>query len=53
MAGSKEATERARLKQKIKRTAEKLGANMVGFANVERWEEFDHVEPEFFLIVFC
>ena len=40
--------EKSKLKQKIKRTAEKLGANMVGFANVERWEEFKHTEPEFY-----
>ncbi|MBR1813226.1 MAG: epoxyqueuosine reductase [Lachnospiraceae bacterium] len=34
------ADERAKLKQKIKREAKKLGINLIGFANVGRWEEY-------------
>ena len=33
------AQERARLKQRLKREADKLGINLIGFANVDRWPE--------------
>lgn len=36
--------EKAILKQKIKRLAARLGVNLVGFANVERWEEAGEVD---------
>lgn len=32
--------EKADFKRKIKREAQKLGINKIGFANVERWSEF-------------
>lgn len=35
------------LKQKIKREAAKLGINLTGFANVERWDEYADVSEEF------
>jgi len=37
----------AEFKRKIKRKAHSLGANLVGVANVERWESEHHNEPEF------
>jgi O-acetylhomoserine (thiol)-lyase len=39
---------RAELKQKIKREAGKLGMNLTGFANVERWEEYGEIGRAFF-----
>ncbi len=42
------AKQKAALKQKIKRAADRLGANIVGVANVERWEEYRLTEPEFY-----
>lgn len=36
------------LKGKIKREAKKLGINLIGFADVERWEEEKDVGREFF-----
>lgn len=41
------ARERAVLKQKIKREAFRLGANLIGFANVERWPEMGEVEKDY------
>ena len=38
---------RARLKQRIKREAAKLGINLVGFAGVERWKEYHDLPEEF------
>ncbi|MBR1672117.1 MAG: epoxyqueuosine reductase [Fretibacterium sp.] len=38
---------RSRLKQKIKREAAKLGINLTGFANVERWKEYHDLPEEF------
>lgn len=42
------ANERSKLKQKVKREAKKLGVNLIGFANVERWEQYKYTEPEFY-----
>lgn len=42
------ADARSKLKQKIKRDAERLGINKIGFANVERWEKYKYTEPEFY-----
>lgn len=42
------AKEKSNLKQKLKREAKKLGVNLVGFANVERWEEYKYTGPEFY-----
>lgn len=42
------ATERAELKKKIKREAKKLGINLIGFANVERWENAGEIGREYF-----
>jgi O-acetylhomoserine (thiol)-lyase len=39
---------RAELKQKIKREAKKLGMNLIGVANVERWEEYGETGRAFF-----
>jgi O-acetylhomoserine (thiol)-lyase len=36
------------LKRKIKREATKLGMNLVGVADVRRWEEYGEIGPEFF-----
>ncbi|MDR2179078.1 MAG: 4Fe-4S binding protein [Synergistaceae bacterium] len=41
-------TVRTELKQKIKREAKKLGMNLVGFAGVERWEEYGETDRAFF-----
>ncbi|MBR1686070.1 MAG: epoxyqueuosine reductase [Clostridia bacterium] len=38
----------SQLKQKIKRKALSLGANLVGFAGVERWSEQQLTAPEFY-----
>ena len=38
------AREKALLKQKLKRQAGRLGINLIGFANVERWEEAGEVD---------
>lgn len=43
-----EASAKAELKRKIKREAKKLGINLIGFANVERWSEFADTEPAYF-----
>ncbi len=43
-----DANERARLKQRIKREAKKLGVNLIGFANVERWAEYGYTEPSYY-----
>ncbi|MBR1820614.1 MAG: epoxyqueuosine reductase [Clostridia bacterium] len=37
------AQERARLKQRLKREASRLGLNLIGFANVERWPEHHEI----------
>lgn len=42
------AKEKAAFKQKIKREAKKLGINLIGFANVERWEEFSEIDRAYF-----
>ena len=42
------AVDTSALKKKIKREATKLGINLVGFANVERWEEYKLTEPEYY-----
>ena len=42
------STESSALKQRLKREAKKLGVNLTGFANVERWEEYKYTEPEFY-----
>ena len=41
-------TRRAQLKKKLKREAKKLGANLIGFANVERWEQAGDIDRAFF-----
>lgn len=43
-----DAAERAEFKKKIKREAKKLGINLIGFANVERWSEFAEINPEYY-----
>lgn len=43
-----EAPRRAELKKKMKREAKKLGINLIGFANVERWAEGGDVDRAFF-----
>ena len=40
--------ERIKLKQKLKREAKKLGVNLSGAANVERWEEFGYTKQEYY-----
>ena len=42
------ANDRARLKQRLKREAKKLGVNLIGFANVERWAEYGYTEPSYY-----
>ena len=42
------AKERSRLKQFLKREANKLGINLVGFANVEKWEAYKLTKPEYY-----
>ncbi len=42
------ANDRARLKQRLKREAKKLGVNLIGFANVERWAEYRYTLPEYY-----
>ena len=42
------ADERSKMKQKLKREAKKLGINLLGIANVERWEEYKYTEPAFY-----
>ena len=42
------AEQRSRLKQRLKREAKRLGVNLIGFANVERWEEHPHTTPEYY-----
>ena len=37
-----------KLKQKIIKKAHKLGMNLIGFTNVERWEEFHEIREEFY-----
>lgn len=37
----------SRLKQKLKREAKKLGMNLIGFANVERWPEAGEVRRDY------
>ena len=39
--------EKTDLKRKIKREAEKLGVNKIGFANVERWSSRAEIDEEF------
>lgn len=39
--------EKAELKRKIKREATKLGMNLIGFANVERWSEYKYTPEEY------
>jgi O-acetylhomoserine (thiol)-lyase len=41
-------SENAEIKKKIKREAKKLGINLIGFANVERWEAAGDIHPEYF-----
>ncbi|MDR1978531.1 MAG: 4Fe-4S binding protein [Synergistaceae bacterium] len=41
-------SDRAELKRKIKREAKKLGMNLIGVANVERWEEYAETDRAFF-----
>ncbi len=42
------SSDRSHLKQQLKREAKKLGANLIGFANVERWEEYRYTQPEYY-----
>ena len=42
------STEKAALKTKLKREAVGLGVNIVGFANVERWEKYGLTTEEFY-----
>lgn len=42
------AEERAELKKKIKREAKKLGINLIGFANVARWEDDGEINQAYF-----
>jgi epoxyqueuosine reductase QueG len=39
--------DQAGLKKKITREAKRLGADLVGFAPVSRWREFDELKPEY------
>ncbi len=41
-------SERSAFKQRIKREAKKLGMNLVGFANVERWDEYRETAPAYY-----
>ena len=43
-----ESSEKAELKRKIKREAKKLGINLIGFANVERWSERSEIDTAYF-----
>lgn len=43
-----EASAKAELKKKIKREAKKLGINLIGFTNVERWSEQAEIDPAYF-----
>ena len=43
-----DAATKSDLKKKIKREAIKLGMNLIGFANVERWSEFDEINPAYY-----
>ncbi|MBR3417870.1 MAG: epoxyqueuosine reductase [Oscillospiraceae bacterium] len=43
-----DAIERSAFKQRIKREAKKLGINLIGFANAERWEEFAEISSEYY-----
>ncbi|MEE1013372.1 MAG: 4Fe-4S dicluster domain-containing protein [Clostridia bacterium] len=43
-----EASAKAELKRKIKREAKKLGINLIGFANVERWSERAEIDPAYY-----
>ncbi len=38
----------SKIKEKLKREAKRLGVNLIGFANVERWEEFQFTDPEYY-----
>lgn len=42
------ATDKSELKRKIKREAKKLGINLIGFANVDRWSKYADVDAEFY-----
>ena len=44
---TKKGTSARTLNNKIVREARKLGADLVGFAPVSRWGEFDEVKPEY------
>jgi O-acetylhomoserine (thiol)-lyase len=39
--------ERSRLKQRVKREADRLGINLIGFANVERWQNQNEIVKEY------
>lgn len=41
------AQERSRLKQRLKREAGKLDINLIGFANVERWQNQNEIVKEY------
>ena len=43
-----DALERSAFKQRIKREAKKLGINLIGFANAERWEEFAEISSDYY-----
>ena len=43
-----DAAAKAELKRKIKRESKKLGINLIGFANVERWSERAETASEYF-----
>ena len=36
------------LKQKIKRLSKRLGVNIIGFTNVERWEEYAEIDKAYY-----
>lgn len=45
--GTTKQLARGPLKQLIKRQAKQLGANLIGFASVDRWPEQQEVKPEY------
>ncbi|MCR5282814.1 MAG: 4Fe-4S dicluster domain-containing protein [Lachnospiraceae bacterium] len=42
------AVEKAAFKKKLKREAQNMGVNLIGFANVERWAEYKLTEEEYY-----
>lgn len=42
------AMDKTAFKQKVKRKAKSLGINLIGFANVERWEQFAEIDRAYY-----